>query len=78
MYGFTLPEIRERVWRTEWEITRETFEQNTDLIRKCGGDVNEWTGEDRDGNPLTVVWTAQKATGFLLSAFEFTERQKAA
>lgn len=78
MYGFTLPEIRERVWREHWSVDRETFEKHTDLIRKCGGKVHEWSGEDRDGNALTVVWTTQKGTEFLLSTFQFSERQNGA
>jgi hypothetical protein len=35
--------------------------------------VYHWTGQARDGSPLTITWVAGSKTGLLLSAYVITE-----
>lgn len=53
-------------------VTFEHVTQDMHGFRSAGMHVYDWSGQDRDGQPLTITWTAGKRSGLLLAAYEMT------
>lgn len=64
--------IVERSWRWAHEISEAAFTADMDHADRMVLPVHRWSGEDRDGRPLTVVWVAGPETGALFSAYEIS------
>lgn len=62
--------IIERSWRLNREITAERYMWDIDYAKRMGELVRSWSGLDRDGQPLRVVWVAGRLTGQEFSAYE--------
>lgn len=64
--------IIERQWRTERHVTEAELRRDLDHADRALLPVHRWTGDDRSGQPLTVVWVAGPETGALFSAYEIS------
>ncbi len=64
--------IIERSWRAERRIGEGEFARDMDHADRMNLPVHRWSGEDRPGRPLTVVWVAGSRTGTLFSAYEIS------
>lgn len=64
--------IIERVWRTEIKRTEQELAEDMWFCECMSVPVYHWTGQARDGSPLTVTWVAAVGTGTLCSAYEIT------
>lgn len=72
MFGIENPVIRERTWRNPKPISEATFKADMGYAEQLHAKIYTWTGEDREGKPLAVVWIAGPNVGQLFSAYEFT------
>lgn len=54
-------------------ISEAQFAQDMETAERSLWPVHTWAGEDRDGQPFTVVWVARPTSGALFSAYEITE-----
>lgn len=64
--------IIERCGRFAHPVTEAEFTCDMDSADHAGIPVHRWSGADREGRPLTVVWIAGPATGRVLSTYEIT------
>jgi len=62
----------ERGWRMARHITEAEFTADMSHAERMLLPVHRWSGEDRNGQPLSVVWVAGPETGALFSAYEIT------
>lgn len=62
--------ITERSWRLNRECTVDRFIWDIDYAARVGESVHIWSGLDRSGQPLRVVWVAGRLTGQEFSAYE--------
>lgn len=67
------PVIRELSWLGQ-AVPEDVLREDVLRAQKHDLPVHAWTGEDREGSALVVVWVAGKRAGQLLSAFEITGR----
>jgi len=74
MFSIIDPVVTERQWRSESPISQVSLCASIDFAQGRSLPVHAWSGEDRDGKPLAVVWVAGKRAGQLFSAFEITGR----
>ncbi|MGW2513637.1 hypothetical protein ACWC0A_30435 [Streptomyces scopuliridis] len=72
MFGVPNPVISERTWHASKNVSRQTFAEDMEAVRRLRHSVRVWTGEDRQGKPLAVAWVAGRRAGKLLCAYEFT------
>jgi hypothetical protein len=70
-HGIKRREAREQGFT---EITGWDFVHDMVDAANCGQDVHTWTGKDRDGAPLMVMWTVGPVTGQALSVYEIPGR----
>lgn len=66
------PEIHEVGWRLRRSITPEAYRRDLAYAHEMALDAHWWSGEDRDGRPLTIAWV-QTPNGRLLAAYEIQE-----
>lgn len=64
--------IIERVWRTEIKRSEQDLANDMAISERMGLPVYQWTGQARDGSPLTIMWVAGSETGALYSAYMIT------
>jgi hypothetical protein len=58
---------------TPHEMGRTLFGEDMAQLHEWGETVNVWSGEDRQGNPLRVVWVNRPAFGMAtLYAYEIS------
>lgn len=77
MFGVKDPVIREVKWLDgggDREVTAATFWSVMQYAEHLRARVYEWTGKDRNGAPLVVVWWAGKRAGQLWALYEISER----
>jgi hypothetical protein len=66
---------RREAWETSLtEIAHRDFISDMIQAAACGQHVHTWTGKDRDGAPLMVMWTVGPVTGQALSVYEIPGR----
>lgn len=70
MFGIDNPVITERSWRMAHGLTAAEFSDDIAYAEHMRHPVHEWSGEDRDGRPLAVVWVEGRHSGAVLSAYE--------
>lgn len=54
------------------EIGEAEFKFNIDHAQRMKSPVHRWSGEDRDGRPITVWWVTGPRTGRLFGAYEIS------
>lgn len=60
----------------EWKISEEQIEHIVSLARIEKATVFEWSGRDRGGNPLRVIWAVRRpyeGPGSVLESVEIAE-----
>ena len=72
-HGITEPHIIEREWRGIKPVTPDAFQADMLYVAQLRARDYEWSGTDRDGRPLIVVWWAGRRAGQLFSAYEITQ-----
>lgn len=65
--------VRESLGRVSRPVSEEQYERAVHRARELlQFPVHRWSGDDRDGRRLTVVWVAGPVTGKLFSAYEIS------
>ncbi|AXG81160.1 hypothetical protein [Streptomyces paludis] len=72
MFGVPDAVISEHTHDGAKVVSVMTFAQDMEVARRLRHSVRVWTGEDREGRPMAIIWTAGLRSGRLLAAYEFT------
>jgi hypothetical protein len=61
--------VHEAGWRLRREVRFSVYRRDLAYAAEMALNVHEWTGEDRDGRPMDIVWV-QIPNGRQLAAYE--------
>jgi hypothetical protein len=68
------PEIYEVDWRLRKRVTGDAYRRDLVYASEMGLNTYWWSGEDRDGRPMSIAWVTTSERGALLSAYEIQGR----
>jgi hypothetical protein len=61
--------VHEVGWKLRRLVTPEAYRRDVAYAAEQALNVHEWTGEDRNGRPMTIAWV-QTPNGRQLTAYE--------
>ncbi|CAL9369892.1 hypothetical protein [Streptomyces sp. enrichment culture] len=64
--------VHEVGWKLRREVQLSAYRRDRAYAAEMALSVHEWSGEDRDGRPMTITWV-QTPNGRLLASYEIQE-----